>query len=164
MLIKHDTTHLIVLLWRLVVKAALPCKHIAVISFLLALFDQFALKDHLVDKINKAVLIVLEAKVSHIFVSTGLRESLNIPTNRKKRSYCEFFGDSAVKINPYFISKSSGSTPLICIASHILGESRSKLTLASYLRKRRGLISFFLTGNFFSVSPSAPVILESLLS
>ena len=46
----------------------------------------------------------------------------------------------------YFFTSSSSPTPRVSNANLILGDSRSKLTLASYLIERMSLMSFFLTG------------------
>ena len=49
------------------------------------------------------------------------------------------------------------------MASLMRGESRSRLTLASYLRWLKNLISFFFTGAFFSGSSSALEALSAIL-
>ena len=106
---------------------------------------------------------MLKAYIRDINIYTWLCKVRQFPSvNKAKRS------DTITDIDSpfaYFFSTSSGAIPSTFIAYFIRGESKSRLTLASYLRFLISRISFFFTGPLgSSLSPSLSSILFNICS
>lgn len=128
-------------------------------------FDLSSLLQNSIEGVNQPSLVMLVPKINHIFIHSMFLKEWALPIKLRICMKMKTFADKT-----YFFSHSSMLTPKSSMAFFILGESKSKFTLSSYLRDRISLMLLLYlicgtsgfggsgTGDWFSVLRPRPSI------